>query len=211
MRWGHGHGASREGHRWRHGHGPCRESMRRRHGHGASRESNCRRHRHGSSRESMHRGHRHRSRRESMRRGHRHRASRESMRRGHRHRASWKGIRCAGRNNKKPKEKDFKNIQRARTHGKLSWRRQSALNLAKKEYPNRVMQSTTKVVFEIIFHLSNGLPTTMVIKNCITNSLFVFHSPEKMGLRRAVGPIFGTEGPRSVIQKQKWDLQTRRF
>jgi hypothetical protein len=41
-------------------------------------------------------------------------------------------------------------------------------NFAREEYPNRVMESTTKVLFKIIFHLSNYLNTTTVIKIAVT-------------------------------------------
>jgi hypothetical protein len=41
-------------------------------------------------------------------------------------------------------------------------------NFAIEEYPKRVMESTTKVALRKIFHLSNKLEVTLVIKTSVT-------------------------------------------
>ncbi|MGD1065106.1 MAG: hypothetical protein ABR860_17770 [Terracidiphilus sp.] len=67
-------------------------------------------------------------------------------------------------------------------------------NFAREGYPNRVMESTTKVLFKIILHLSNRLNPTIVIKMAVTWPTFAPHSPDKMSLRGRFGPIFRNEG-----------------
>ena len=61
------------------------------------------------------------------------------------------------------------------------------------------MESTTKVLLRIIFHLSNQLCVTTVIKLKITWRVFALYSSGKEGSRTRIGPIFGVEGIGSVI------------
>src|SRR5580692_9716602 len=65
------------------------------------------------------------------------------------------------------------------------------------------MEATTKVLFEIIFHLSNHLNTTKVIKMTITMHFFAVSSPDEKGSR---GKCWGLQitRPRQFGSKPRW-------
>jgi hypothetical protein len=67
-------------------------------------------------------------------------------------------------------------------------------NFARKEYPNRVMEATTKVLLGIFFNLSNRLSWAIVIKNVITAHVFALYSPNQIGSRRIIGRVFAPVG-----------------
>jgi hypothetical protein len=67
-------------------------------------------------------------------------------------------------------------------------------NFAKKEYPNRVMESTTKVSLRIFFHLSNRIYLALVTKIDVTSCGFAPPSPDKGASRSWMGLVLRDKG-----------------
>jgi hypothetical protein len=98
------------------------------------------------------------------------------------HGASGKRIRRAGRNDKQRENEDFKDVHLTGFHlGSLLAEAIRPTTLQPQSIPDQVMEATTKVLFEKIFHLSNQFDTTIVLKNAVTYAFFASFSPDKKG------------------------------